>query len=264
LFAIERHGKVLDYINERKKASVKELSQHFRVSKVTIRRDLDELVRRGLVIKTHGGALSLDNSFSSEIPYEKKFMQNVEAKKKIGLLAARMVEPDDVIILDAGSTTLEIAAQLRPLDEVTVITNDLKIAVALAHKPGVQLMVTGGVQEKGVYTLTGSTAEEFLSKIRAKKTFLGADAISLEYGITNRTFQEVSVKRCMMKAADEVILVADHSKFDKKVFAFLCELQEVDQIIVDRMEPDLKTELTRMGIKVTVADEVVDDLEDAN
>jgi DeoR/GlpR family transcriptional regulator of sugar metabolism len=255
VFAIERHEKLLDYINKKKKASVRELSKCFNVSTVTIRRDLDELVQRGLVIKTHGGALSLNNNFSTEIPYERKFVQNVEAKKKIGHTAARLVEDNDVIILDAGSTTLEIATQLKPLKNVTVITNDLKIAMTLAHKPGITLMVTGGIQEKAVYTLTGPTAEEFLSKIRANKTFLGADAISLDYGITNRTLQEVSVKKSMMKAADEIILVADHSKLNKKVFAFLCELKDIDKIIIDKIEPKVKEALLEMGVEVIVAEE---------
>jgi len=254
LFAIERHEKLLDYINQKKKASVKELSKCFNVSRVTIRRDLDELVQRGLIIKIHGGALSLNNNFSTEIPYERKFAQNVEAKKKIGQIAARMIEDNDVIILDAGSTTLEIATQLKPLKNVTVITNDLKIAMTLAHKPGITLIVTGGIQEKSVYTLTGPTAEEFFSKIRANKTFLGADAISLDYGITNRTFQEVSVKKSMIRSADEIILVADQSKLHKKVFAFLCELRDIDKIVIDKIDPESKQTLTEMGVEVMVAE----------
>ena len=254
MFAIERHEKLLDYINQKKKASVKELSNCFNVSRVTIRRDLEELSQRGLVIKTHGGVLSINNNFSSEIPYERKFSLNMEAKKKIGHTAALMVEENDVVILDAGSTTLEIAAHLRPLKNITVITNDLKIAMTLAHKPGITLIVTGGMQEKSVYTLTGSAAEEFFSKVRVNKTFLGADAISLDYGITNRTIQEIPVKKAMMKSAEEIILVADHSKLNKKVFAFLCELKDINKIVIDKIDCEAKKALMEIGIQVMVAD----------
>lgn len=252
MFQIERQQKILDYINKKRKASVKELSDHFNVSKVTIRRDLDELENKGLVIKIHGGVLSIYNNLSYEIPYNKKFGINAEGKKRIGAAAVKLIEDGDVIILDSGSTTFEVAAQLNK-NNVTVITNDIKIAMEAARKPNISLVVAGGILEKGVYTLMGPNTQDFFSKIHVNKTFLGADAISLEYGISNRTIQEVAIKRAMIEAADEVIVVADHNKLNKKVFAFLCKLNEINRLIIDKIDEKTKQELEEMGVEVIQA-----------
>jgi DeoR/GlpR family transcriptional regulator of sugar metabolism len=253
MFQIERQEQILKYVNKKRKASVKELSDYLNVSKVTIRRDLDELVEKGLVIKIHGGVLSINNNLSYEIPFKKKLNVNVEEKRKIGTTAARFIEDGEVIILDAGSTTLEVARHLDRKN-VTVITNDIKIAVEIAQKPNIKLIVTGGILERSVYTLIGPNAEDFLSKIHVNKTFLGADAISLEHGITNRTLQEVPIKRAMIKAADEVIVVADHSKLNKRVFASLCNLNEIKKLIIDKIDEDFKQALSEIGVEVILAD----------
>jgi len=252
MFQIERQEQIFNYINKKRKASVKELSNYFNVSKVTIRRDLDELVEKGLAIKIHGGVLSIHNNLSYEIPYDKKFSVNADEKRKIGLTAANLVENGEVVIFDSGSTTFEVAANLNKKD-ITVITNDIKIAMEVAHKPNISLMVAGGSLEKSVYTLIGPETEEFLSKIHVNKTFLGADAISIEHGITNRTLFEVPVKKYMIKAADEVIVVADHSKLNKKVFYYLCNLDEIDKLIIDRIDEDMRKRLNEMGIEVILA-----------
>jgi DeoR family fructose operon transcriptional repressor len=252
MFQIERQEQIFNYINKKRKASVKELSNFFNVSKVTIRRDLDELVEKGLAIKIHGGVLSIYNNLSYEIPYNKKFSVNADEKKRIGMTAAKLVENGEVVILDSGSTTFEVATHLDKKD-ITVITNDIKIAMEVAHKPNMSLIVTGGFLEKSVYTLVGPNTEDFLSKIHVNKTFLGADAISLEYGITNRTMQEIPVKKMMIKAADEVIVVADHSKLNKKVFAFLCGFDEIDKLIIDRIDDDMRKSLNERGVEVILA-----------
>lgn len=248
----ERQKLILNYVNEKKKVTVKELSDFFGVSKVTIRRDLNELESRGLISKTHGGALSIDNGISIEIPYIKKSELYIKEKKKIGMAAAQLVNNDEVIILDSGSTTLEIARHIGE-KRITVITNDLKIAVELAYKPNINLIITGGIVEKYVFTAIGSSTVEFISKIHADRLFLGADAISLDFGITNRTLEEVAVKKAMIKAADQVILVADHSKLDKKVFATICNIDEIDMIIIDEIQENYRNLFKEKGIKILLA-----------
>ncbi|AGB18160.1 DeoR/GlpR family DNA-binding transcription regulator [Thermoanaerobacterium thermosaccharolyticum] len=252
IYQAERQKQILNYVNEKKKVTVKELSDFFGVSKVTIRRDLNELELRGLINKTHGGALSIDNGINIEIPYIKKAELYISEKKKIGMAAAQLIKNDEVIILDAGSTTLEIARHIEK-KRITVITNDLKIAVELACKPNITLIITGGIVEKYVFTAIGSNTVEFISKIHANKLFLGADAISLEYGITNRTLEEVAVKKAMIKAADQVILVADHSKLDKKVFATICKIDDIDMIVIDEMQENYKNLFKERGIKILIA-----------
>ena len=169
MFAFERQELIVNYVNKVKKDSVKSLSKQFNVSEVTMRRDLKELSEKGLLIKTHGGALSLNHNLSSEIPYARKFSTNVESKREIGKAAAKIIEENDVVIFDAGSTTLEVAAHLPNVKNVTVITNDIKIAMVLASNPNISLIVTGGILQKSVYTLVGPMTENFLSTIHVNK-----------------------------------------------------------------------------------------------
>lgn len=252
MFPLERREKIVEYINKKNKASVKELSEYLNVSDVTIRRDLDELTKKGLAVKTHGGALSVYNKLSYEIPYEEKFSANADKKRKIGKAASKIVEDNDVIILDSGSTTFEIVRHLNR-NNITVITNDIKIAMEVARKQGISLIVAGGILERPVYTLIGPTTEDFFSKVHVNKTFLGADAISLDFGLSNRTMQEVPIKRSMIEAAEEVILVADHTKLNKKVFAFLCAMDKIDKIIIDKISDEMKKDLIEKGIDVIIA-----------
>lgn len=251
-FQIERQKRILDYVNESKKATVSELSELIGVSKVTIRRYINELESKGLVIKTHGGVLSLKSDLNNEIPYSSKKDLNAAEKQKIGEAASQLVEEGDVIILDAGSTTHKIVKYLDD-KHITVITNDIKIAFELAVKPNINLILTGGVTQKHLYTIIGFETEKFLHKVHVHKTFLGADAINLENGITNRTLEEVAIKQAMIKAAEKVILVVDHSKLNKKAFADVCKLEAIDTIVIDSIDETYQKAFREKGIHVILA-----------
>lgn len=253
MFQIERQEKILTYINEKQKVSTKELSEIFEMSAVTIRSDINDLARRGLIIKSHGGALSVQSLISLEIPSVRKFQQNVESKQEIAALAVEMIRDDDVIILDAGSTTLEVAKRIHS-NHVTVITNDLKVSVALAENENITLLVTGGQLIPSVYTLAGADTVHYFSRIKVNRLFLGCDAFDFTWGISNRTMEEIAIKQAMISAAREVIVVADHSKFDRQVFVHLCDLQSVHVLITDRIDPDKRDLLEQRGIRVITPD----------
>jgi DeoR/GlpR family transcriptional regulator of sugar metabolism len=252
MFQVERQKKILDYVNKAKKASVNELSDFLGVSKVTIRRYLNELESKGLVIKIHGGVLSVDSDLNYEIPYSSKKDLNIAEKVKIGIAASKLIEDGDVVVLDAGSTTLEIAQHIEN-KKVTIITNDVKIAFELAPRPNVNLIITGGTVQKNVYTIIGSNTENFLSKVHVNKAFLGADAINIEYGVTNRTLEEVAIKKAMIKAAEQIILVADHSKLNKKAFSDVCRIDEIDTIVIDKIDDNYKKIFSEKGINIIIA-----------
>lgn len=252
MFLFERQEKMLAYINEVNKVSVRELSELFNMSLVTIRSDINNLAKRGLLIRTHGGALSAQRGTNAEIPSKVRAIQNVAGKQIIAEAAAALIEDDDIIILDSGSTTYEIAQRITA-QNVTVITNDLKIGTLLAERGDVSLILIGGVLLPQVYALIGSDATDFLKRVKAHKLFLGCDAIDITWGISNRTIQEVSIKQAMMEAARYVIAVADHSKFGKQVFARFCDVTDVDLLITDQMFPQQAEALRKMGLKVTVA-----------
>lgn len=252
MFQIEKQKKILDYVNKIKKATVNELSDFLGVSKVTIRRYINELESKGLLIKTHGGVLSIDNDLNYEIPYASKKELNISEKEKIGIAAAKLIEDGDVVILDAGSTTLEIALHIKNIN-ATIITNDVKIAMELASKPSIKLIITGGTVQKHVYTIIGSNTDELLSKIHVNKTFLGADAINIEYGVTNRTLEEAAVKKAMIKAAEQIILVADYSKLNKKAFTDICKIDEIDTIVIDKIDDNYRNIFNEKGINIIIA-----------
>lgn len=252
MFQVEKQQKILNYVNKAKKATVIELSDFLGVSKVTIRRYLGELERKGLIVKIHGGALSLDNELSHDIPYASKKELHIIEKEKIGIAAAKLIEDGDVIILDAGSTTFEIAQHIENKN-VTVITNDVKIAFELSPKPNVTLIITGGLVQKNVYTVIGSTAESFLSKIHVDKVFLGADAINLEYGVTNRTLEEAAIKKAMLKAAEKSILVTDFSKMNNKALADVCKLDGINIIVIDHIDDEYRNAFEEKNVAIILA-----------
>ncbi len=253
MFQIERQEKILEYVNNVSKVTINELSSMFGMSLVTIRADVKDLAKRGLLIRTHGGALSVQQGINSEIPAGIRSILNVESKQLIAQAASELITNGDIVILDSGSTTLEIARRISARN-VTVITNDLKIGALIADRGDISLIMTGGVQMPLVYSLIGSDTIDFLKRIKVNKLFLGCDAIDFDWGISNRSVQEVAVKKTMMEAARDVIAVADHSKFEKKVFAHLCNLQYLDMLITDKLSPERIEQLVHAEVKVLVAD----------
>lgn len=249
MFQLERKESILKFINEHKTVTTKQLCDEFGMTPVTIRSDINSLAQSGLVIKIHGGAMSAEHRLHIEIPISQKMQQNVDKKRRIARRAAAMINPGDIIILDSGSTTLEIA-RLITSNDVTVITNDVLIAKVLIDQGNVTVYMTGGRNLNSVYALHGSETEEYLKKVRVNKLFLGCDALDFEWGISNRTMEEVATKRAMMNASREVIAVADSSKIGKAVFARLCGFDEIDRLITDEISPEDREKLLSMNVKL--------------
>jgi len=245
----ERQQRLLGYVNDHKRATVEELSEFVDVSQVTIRRDLDDLHNGGLVVRTFGGVVSKDSMLSMEIPSSRKAALCVEEKRQIGQLGASLIEDGDVVILDSGTTTLEIAKRIgdRP---VIVITNDLSIAITLAAHPLITLVLAGGTVQPGVNVTIGHEAEEVFRQIHANKTFLGADALSVEYGITDRNYAQLPIKRAMLNASQKKIVVTDHTKFGQHVFAQVCPLSEIDMLVTDAIDSVTEDEFRDAGLDV--------------
>ncbi len=253
MFQMERQEKILEVVNARRIVRTKDLSDMLGTSTVTIRNDILDLALQGLLVKTHGGAISVQDKMNLEIPSGKKSHENIELKRRIGRVASSFIEPNDLIILDSGSTTLEIAKLIKEKN-VTVITNDIKIAMVLAEKRNVKLVVTGGELKPSVHTLMGPDTLEFIRRVRVNKLFLGCDAFDVNCGISNRTLEEVAIKRAMMAASRSVIAVADSSKLGKQVFAQLCGPCEINTLIMDTMSQRDIDILSDGGVMVILAD----------
>ncbi|MCF8612076.1 DeoR/GlpR family DNA-binding transcription regulator [Gordonia sp. HY285] len=211
------------------------LSRDLGVDASTIRRDLDALARSGQAERTHGGARSTIGA-PNDIPYAVKEGERRHEKIAIARAAAAEVRDGQTVVLDSGSTTFQIALELRHKHEITIITNDLRIGKYAATLPSVRLLVTGGELLGSVFTLVGERSVDFLSDYSADWAFLGADAIDPTAGITNTNTLEIPVKRAMIRAADRSIVVADSSKFGARALARVATLDEVDRIITDRQQ----------------------------
>ncbi len=235
MLQIERHEKIVQYINEIQKTTTEQLAEQLNVSKPTIRRDIDTLSKAGLIRKVHGGAVAVSSTSLHEIPYSNKQNTNASAKQKIGIAAARLIESGDIIILDSGTTSLEVAKNLdKP--EITVLTNDIKIAMELAVKDNVQTFVCEGRLNTPVYTLSGSAPIEFFKKVHVNKLFLGCDALDFSFGISDSNSETAEAKKAMIHAADEVILITDASKIGKKTFCYVCDISNIHTIITDTLD----------------------------
>jgi len=243
---------MLTYINDKHTVKTQELAKVFKTSLVTIRNDINQLAARGLVIKTHGGAMCRQHSPNIEIPSVIRFQENIESKQAIASLAADLIEDGDIIMLDAGSTTYEIVSRIKARS-VTIITNDLKIGAAIAERGDISLIMTGGTLLPSVYTLVGTKAIEFINCVKVRKLFLGCDAIDFTWGISNRTMEEIHIKAAMIQAAHEVIAVADCSKFNRQVFARLCGLEKINTLITDRIDSEAQERLESQGVRVLKA-----------
>jgi DeoR/GlpR family transcriptional regulator of sugar metabolism len=249
----ERRQRILKFIDENGAASVAELRSLMDVSPMTIRRDLIHLSSQGLVIRTHGGAVSPRESTTSEFHYEVKTQIHVKEKQRIGLAAAKMVNDGETVILDSGSTTFQIARNLKAKRNLMVVTNDLMIASHLSEANGISVILIGGSMRHRMFSTVGPYAEEMLREFSVDKTFLSADAVHIGKGVLNTTPQEVPIKRLMIEAAQEVVLVVDHSKFDKLGLSFVCNISDVDKVLTDEgIRPELSTSLKEQGVTLEI------------
>jgi DeoR/GlpR family transcriptional regulator of sugar metabolism len=229
------------------------LAEEFEVTTVTIRRDLDNIEADGLCIRKRGGAIRVNPGVTMEMPYDIKRHDMVNEKDRIARKALDLVEDGDTFILDAGSTTYALALLLNSRVQITVVTNDLKIAVKLAENPKINLICTGGRARTSVYSLQGELAESFIKDIKVDKTFLGADAIHMDGVISNVNIEEVAIKKAMIQAADQTILLADSSKFGKSGFVKICDLSNVDIVITDNgISDDIKEMIQAQNIKTLI------------
>ncbi|MDR3559830.1 MAG: DeoR/GlpR family DNA-binding transcription regulator [Negativicutes bacterium] len=254
MLAVKRQEAIMNILTQAGCVDAVELGRHFAVSAKTIRKDFDQLEAMGLLERVHGGAILKSNG-NSGFPIAERKRKNLEEKQAIGKAALRYVDEGCTMILDGGTTTLELAKMLGD-KKITVITNDLRIAAELAYKDNVTLLVTGGVLRRdGAYTLLGRDAERFLERYKVTKLFLGASAIDFGRGLAVFSLDEAEIKKAMLRSAGKIICLADTSKFHKLALVSFCPLERVDVLITDqRITPDDQTRLEASGIELHIAD----------
>lgn len=251
MLAAERHRKIIEKLEQLGAVKVSELSEQFQVTEKTVREDLEKLEEKGLLKRTHGGAVLEQGGEDSLFPLQFPNSKHQQEKTAIASLALTCIEPNDIIALDAGSTTLEMAKRLPNLP-VTVLTNDLLIIRELTVKDQVRLVIPGGYRHNNL--LIGAESQEWIKRLNVHKLFLSTTGIHLEYGLTIFTEELTKLKKLYMENAKTVYCLADHSKFDKGALITFAGLEEIDCIITDEgIEPDVAAKYEALDIRMLKA-----------
>lgn len=249
--AAERRSQIIQILDDLGKVNVKDLSEKLNVSEVTIRNDLDKLEKNKLLIRAHGGAFKTNNI---ALAVSEKKRLNLEYKRKIGKRAVELIAENDAIILDSGTTTFEISSNLDKLKGITVISNALDIVNNLAQYKDLEVFMPGGYLKEFSMSLVGPMAERNLKQLYCNKLFLGVDSIKPNAGVFTHHMEEAYLNQIMIDIAEEVIVVADSSKFKKSGLAFISDFDKIDKIITDEhIEEEDLLMLKKSNIEVIIA-----------
>ena len=249
LFVEERKMKILEFIEEHRKATVIELCQQFKVSSATIRNDLRDLETAGLLIRTHGGAM-VKTKTGLEPDMSLRKVQNLEEKRRIAVAALRLVEDGDTIILDTGTTTYELARLLGEKRNLTVVTNDLPIALLLEEFESIRVVLVGGMVRRKFHCTVASSFSGMnaLSDLTVDKAFM------LEKGASTPDLNHSETKKLMISIAARVILLFDSSKMGRNSFAIFAPPDKIDAVVTDFLHDEEKRQMEESGIEAILAD----------
>lgn len=253
---VSRRAKILEELEMKGQVLVPELSKLFNISEVTIRNDLTQLEKQNRLIRARGGAIKIKyHMMGSDTSFADKQKEFLKEKQLISKEAIKLIEEGDTIVLDSGSTTTEIAKNLEQFKNLTIITNALNIAIILSEYEGLNIFMPGGSLHKTSLSMVGALANESFSKFYCDKLFLGVDGFDTTYGLSTPNSEEAHLNQIMIKIAKKVIVVADSRKFNRRRFAFIGPISDVDVVITDSgiKEDDVKR-LERSGVEVIIAD----------
>lgn len=238
MLAQDRRKKILDMLVSAGYLNANQLADEFDVDSSTIRRDLIYLEKTQQIVRTHGGVLPVLLTERQDTPYNIRKSRHHEQKVAIGRYAASLIADGDSVILDNGSTVYELAAQLVNKNNLTIITNDLNVAMLLSQYPAINLNVTGGVVVGNAYTLVGPDATRKFNEVYADWAFLGAEGVHPEAGITNVNAIELPTKKAILTSAKTRVVLADTSKLGYRALSHVCDITDIDMIITDKKRSD--------------------------
>ncbi len=236
MLAIERKNKILELLRKDGRVVVNQLSTLFGVTEETIRRDLEKLENEGFARKSYGGAIITENA-NADLPYSVRKESNVEGKEHIAKVVCSMIDDGDRIMLDASSTAVYIARQLKNKKNLTLITNSIEILLELSEISGWKILSTGGTLREGSLSLVGYQAEKMISTYHVDKSIISCKGVDMEMGITDSNEMDGHIKNLMLEAANQKILAVDQSKLGKISFTKIEDLSNINQIVTDR-EPN--------------------------
>src|SRR5450755_984564 len=254
LLVAERRHRIVELVREHGKVTVEALAARFATSAVTIRTDLASLEAGGALERTHGGALLRRDDDDQPLNI-KRTLHHAE-KVRIAKAAVALINDGETVILDSGTTTAEIAKQIRKLEvrSINVITNALNIAALLADVPAVRLIMPGGILRPESNSLSGHMAEAALANLQADRLFLGADGLDPERGVMTPHLPDAQLNAKMIEISRQVIAVADSSKLLRRNISLIARVERLHMLITDSgANPEVVAELQRRGVEVRLA-----------
>jgi DeoR/GlpR family transcriptional regulator of sugar metabolism len=253
LYRQERHEIILKRIQQTGYVSVSELRGDLGVSSVTVRNDLDALESEGHLVRTHGGAVPAHLG-EEMLSFSARQRDQVEAKERIGAVAARLVADGEAIVLDASTTAWHMARHLLALRELTVLTTGLYVALELLRAPGISVMLPGGRIWREAAAVVGGEDHVLPGQGNLRRAFFGGRGFSLEQGLTDPNQDEVALKRRLISAVPEINVIVDASKIGKVAFATCASLSEIHRVVTDQdAPPEFVAALRDRGIEVLLA-----------
>lgn len=254
MLAPERMELIVEIANQHDIVTMEELMRKVACSKATLRRDINKLSEKGRIRKTHGGIMSVTMGTGLVEPsLGAKSSLHMDEKRRIAAAALKHVGKNEYVILDSGTTVLELAKLFDDSLPFTAVTCDLMIAMEIARRPVIDLIMLGGVLRKNYYSCYGYFAEEMLKSINANKAFVTVDSVDINQGLMNYSSDDIALKKLIVDSCGEVILLADHSKFDVKSFLRICGISRVGRIITGKeIRPAHLKRLREMGVEVEI------------
>lgn len=249
----ERHDRILSMLRAAEMVEIGELCRSLDVSRETVRKDLYELERDGLLIKVRGGAVLTSSNVESA--YDLRKAKHTAAKKAIARLAAMVIQPGDTVFLDYGTTTFMLAEELLSAEGITVVTNALPIVNKLLSNTSITLMIPGGIVRANENSLYGPLTARNMEHLFMNVGFFGCGGIDARAGITNHNIFETSISSRAIEQCRKVVMLADHTKFDVVAVNKTADLRQIDLLITDHAASAATvSELAEMGVEVQVAE----------
>jgi DeoR family transcriptional regulator of aga operon len=249
----ERQDQLQKYIESAHSVNVSEICTRFQVSEATARRDLEELGGRGKIQRVHGGAISLKQA-PPELPVYQRMNEQMDAKQRIGQAMAELIEDGETIFLGTGTTLLEVARNLDPHKNLTVITNSLLIMNQLLEKKNISLISLGGMFRRSELSFIGHIAEQAMAELRADKVVIGIRSLDPVHGLTSHYLPETMTDRKILQMGREIFVLADHTKLCRTSSAFVAPISTIQTLVTDAAaQPEFVQILILQGIQVICA-----------
>lgn len=253
MFPAERRQLISGLVSANGAVSLKELARATGSSEVTVRRDLRQLQAEGVVDRRHGGAVATAGT-SHELSYSDKTRVAAAEKAAIAEIAAELVTPGDAIVVGAGTTTQALARRLVRVPELTVVTNSLLVAHALAQARSVEVILTGGLLRGSILAVVGSATEQALAGVLASRAFLSGNGLTAERGLSTPNATVAAVDRALAEAAREVVVLADCTKVGNEALVQTVPTARIHHVVTDEgADPACLAQLREEGVQVTVA-----------